>query len=587
MRIDRAAPGAAQAPAPAPADRSEILNMAVRHHQAGRLDEADGLYRLLLEVEPGFAEALHLSGLIRLERNQLGEALELIARAIAADPGNAAYHGDLGRAHMALEDSEAALASLRRAVELGSNSAASLAGMGRLLHRLERFDEAIECLQQARRAAPDSPDIECDLGSAHDALNRRDKAVACYRRAIEIDPGHAQAHSNLGLALFDLGDLQGAVAHGRRAVELQPDAPAAHLNLGWALFGSADNSQAREHFEAAIKLAPEMSEAQSKLALCYLSSGDIEDAHEHFKRAAQLAVRPRRRSAPFKLSHDIDQMRHLYARGVAGDDIQRIIAGYESVRDAMPYDAPQDEIFTLNQAQRDKLNPSYDSAYYIPACPMRDCSALGRGVEQKPVESSYFSAQPNFAVIDNLLSHDTLLRLRAFCREATIWKQVGRGHLGARLEDGFGEPLLLQIAHELRRGLPAILADHPLIDMWAHKCDQQFAGLAMHADRAAVNVNFWISPDDANCDPKSGGLELFRAQAPLAWDFRRHRDAQEDIERILEQQGGASTTIPHRSNRAVIFDSNLFHRTADLRFRNGYINRRTNITMLFGNRYYR
>ena len=96
---------------------------------------------------------------------------------------------------------------------------------------------------------------------------------------------------------------------------------------------------------------------------------------------------------------------------------------------------------------------------------MRDCSALGRGVEQKPVESSYFATQPNFAVVDNLLSHDALLRLRAFCGEATIWKQVGRGHLGARLEDGFGEPLLLQIAHELRRGLPAIFADHPLIDM--------------------------------------------------------------------------------------------------------------------------
>ena len=45
--------------------------------------------------------------------------------------------------------------------------------------------------------------------------------------------------------------------------------------------------------------------------------------------------------------------------------------------------------------------------------------------------------------------------------------------------------------------------------------------------------------------------------------------------------------IPHRSNRAVIFNSNLFHKTDDCRFRSGYINRRTNITMLFGHRYNR
>ena len=109
----------------------------------------------------------------------------------------------------------------------------------------------------------------------------------------------------------------------------------------------------------------------------------------------------------------------------------------------------------------------------------------------------------------------------------------------------------------------------------------------MHADRAAVNVNFWISPYDANCDPKSGGLELFKAQAPLAWDFRRRDGAQEAADKILDQQGGASITFPYRSNRAVIFDSNLFHKTADFRFRNGYINRRTNITMLFGHRHYR
>ncbi|MDA0231468.1 MAG: tetratricopeptide repeat protein [Proteobacteria bacterium] len=470
-------------PVEAAPDSGEILNMAVQHHQAGRLDQADALYRLLLDVDPDFPDALHLSGLLCLARNQLDEAAELIGRAVAGNPRNAAYRGDLGRAYAALDDKEMALDSFR-----------------------------------------------------------------C-------------------------------------ALELQPDAPAAHLNLGWALFGSADNSEARKHFETAIKLAPDMSEAHSKLALSYLAGGYVEEAYAYLWRAAQLAVRPQRISARFKLSHDIDQMRHLYARGMAGNDIQQIIGRYESLRDNLPRNMPHDALFTLNEAQHQKLNPSYDGAYYLPACPMLKLSALGKGVQQSQVEKSYFASKPNLAVVDNLLSDEALLRLRAFCREATIWKDVKPGHLGSFLRDGFCEPLLLQIAHELRQSLPAILAKHPLIDMWSYKCDSESGGMGIHADRAAVNVNFWISPDEANRRPESGGLEVFRAEAPLSWNFRRDDNQQDAIDRCLDEQGRDSITIPHRSNRAVIFNSNLFHKSDDCHFRGGYINRRTNITMLFGHRH--
>jgi hypothetical protein len=43
-------------------------------------------------------------------------------------------------------------------------------------------------------------------------------------------------------------------------------------------------------------------------------------------------------------------------------------------------------------------------------------------------------------------------------------------------------------------------------------------------------------------------------------------------------------TIPHRANRAVIFDSDLFHETDRIAFKDGYVNRRINITMLYGRR---
>ena len=58
---------------------------------------------------------------------------------------------------------------------------------------------------------------------------------------------------------------------------------------------------------------------------------------------------------------------------------------------------------------------------------MLEISVLGKGVDRRQVESSYFGLEPNLAVVDDLLSQDALLRLRAFCREATIWKDVKPG----------------------------------------------------------------------------------------------------------------------------------------------------------------
>ncbi len=116
--------------------------------------------------------------------------------------------------------------------------------------------------------------------------------------------------------------------------------------------------------------------------------------------------------------------------------------------------------------------------------------------------------------------------------------------------------------------------------MWAYKYDSQIGGIDYHADAAAVNVNFWITPDEANLDPEHGGLVVHTREAPLEWDFETYNRNQEAILEFLD--GSDSITVPYRQNRAVVFNSNLFHKTDDIRFKEGYENRRINITMLFG-----
>ena len=82
----------------------------------------------------------------------------------------------------------------------------------------------------------------------------------------------------------------------------------------------------------------------------------------------------------------------------------------------------------------------------------------------------------------------------------------------------------------------------------------------MHADEALVNVNMWVTPDECNMDPSSGGLRVWRAPSPLSWTFEEFNVP--DPGKLAELLDGAEEiVVPFRRNRAVLFHSNLFHRS--------------------------
>ena len=88
-------------------------------------------------------------------------------------------------------------------------------------------------------------------------------------------------------------------------------------------------------------------------------------------------------------------------------------------------------------------------------------------------------------------------RLRHFCHSSTIWQKTYDEGIGAFPEHGFAAPLLGQLAEELRAALPAIFFGHDLFYLWAFRCCESQNGIRIHADPAAINVNFWITPDEA------------------------------------------------------------------------------------------
>mmetsp|Transcript_27895 Transcript_27895/g.41170 ORF Transcript_27895/g.41170 Transcript_27895/m.41170 type:complete len:429 (-) Transcript_27895:154-1440(-) len=197
---------------------------------------------------------------------------------------------------------------------------------------------------------------------------------------------------------------------------------------------------------------------------------------------------------------------------------------------------------------------------------------------------------PGIVVVDDILSQTALERIRRILLESNVFYQTKMPkkfgtYAGAYIDDGLYDKILLQLAFELNQALPKVMKNHSLKYLWAYKYDSDYSngGINIHADQAAVNVNLWITPEDANLDKSTGGLVIFTAKPPSNWDFAAYNTDTERVTRdILAPSNFHNVTVPYRENRAVIFDSALFHHTDVYKFKQGYENRRINLTILYG-----
>jgi hypothetical protein len=119
---------------------------------------------------------------------------------------------------------------------------------------------------------------------------------------------------------------------------------------------------------------------------------------------------------------------------------------------------------------------------------------------------------------------------------------------------------------------------------WAFKYDSTVRGINVHADFAAVNVNFWITRNEACRDLANSGLVIWDKEAPKEWRFREYNGtaSETQIRRFLADVGAGSIRVPYRSNRCVILNSTLFHETDRFAFVDAYEHRRINIILLYG-----
>lgn len=128
-----------------------------------------------------------------------------------------------------------------------------------------------------------------------------------------------------------------------------------------------------------------------------------------------------------------------------------------------------------------------------------------------------------------------------------------------------------------------IFCHHRLTQAWAYKYDDTLlSGISIHADAAAVNTNFWVTPNEANTDPNSGGLVVYKIKVPESVGYVVYNNDNAYTRQLLKSVNYENVTIPYRENRMVMFHSDLLHVTDRFKFKKGFRNRRINYTLLFG-----
>lgn len=233
-------------------DLAREFERAVAAHQGGQVEEAERVYREVIAQAPEHSGALHLLGVVHLQRGEHDLALDLIGRAIAVQPDRAVYFNNYG---------------------------AALFAVGRLV-------EALACFHRSAAIQPEYADAISNLGMAYESLGDLTQAARFLQQALELNPKHVDARNRLLALLQQTGSQQGFQRCYESLLASEPSA-ALHLQMGNLLLVSGKPSDAIEQYEKALALNPDTPAAIFNLGNAYEEQQQTAVAQSHFLRAAE------------------------------------------------------------------------------------------------------------------------------------------------------------------------------------------------------------------------------------------------------------------------------------------------------------
>jgi predicted TPR repeat methyltransferase len=208
----------------------QAIRLAVGLQQRLALDDAERIYRRILELIPEHPDALHFLGVLQHQCGRSQEAIQLISQALKIAPEYVDAHNNLGNILREQDRLDKAEACYRQVLELTPENAGAYNNLGTVLRATGRLADAETAYRRAIELDPDFPGPYQNMGNLLSQQGRVSEAVAHYSQAIVLDPNHPGSKRMLGIALSCLGRVEEAAKVFREWAAKEPDNPVArHL----------------------------------------------------------------------------------------------------------------------------------------------------------------------------------------------------------------------------------------------------------------------------------------------------------------------------------------------------------------------
>jgi len=503
--------------------KKQLLKKALQFHHAGDLNSADEIYLEILKKDKNDFDANHLHAAILSQNKKYSESINFFSIAYE-------YHSPT--------------------CELLNNYAIAL-------RNLRAYTECESMLLKAIGLDKNFANSYLNLSNCYLSQNRYDDAINILEKSIELDLNTQKSHSEIVNILY--------VNLSKKGEEFDHEKLIKHLKI---LGKSNDKSMV------------------AKSALVFYNIGELEESLRLFKISEKMYSESLPTIETMKnisnkdiirtfIRHEYEQIRHIDsdADGIRNMKItQDFYDTLEKLSSKSPNHYEEHDYAFISNLHKIKYNkpPKVKNNY------------INQQLNFNEIEMMYTSSNPEIVVIDNFLTQDFLEDLRIFFRCANIFKYpYSRGYIGAFLGKGMANKALLEFSDELKRSLKRIFKNYNLSQAWSFKYNAKKEGIGVHADDARVNVNFWITDDSANMNNTNGGMIIWKKTPNDDASFKDFNSI-ESMDKIKDEVKDTDfMRISYKSNRAVIFNSKLYHVTDKLEFKDNYKDRRVNITFLY------
>ena len=288
----------------------DALQRGVAAHKEGKIQDAERLYRAILQSQPAHPDANHNLGVLAVSVNKVGEAIPLFKAALESNPkieqfwlsyinalikdkkhdGAKQVLEQAKQQGVALEKLQVFEEQVSSKVQPSGSANPPKEQLDRLLDHYQRgrFVEAEELAASLTRDFPDHPFSWKVLGAILGQAGRNAEALVANQKTVELSPKDAEAHNNLAILLKDLGRLEEAEANLRHALNLKPTFAEAHYNLGITLQKLRKLDEAESSYRQAINLKPNYGKAHFNLGSLLKELGKLDEAAVSYSQAISI-----------------------------------------------------------------------------------------------------------------------------------------------------------------------------------------------------------------------------------------------------------------------------------------------------------